>query len=84
MKTNLNIVIRDNQTAKKFLDELIENNEVYHPEDNAHDIIWACIEPTNSEKDRLNTHMADIYKYCDFCPCAYIIDTGFFEDKPIN
>ena len=78
MKTNLNRVIATVDDAKEFLRELCDNNEVYHPEDDAHDIIWyACDEPTDAEKDQLNSLMQSIYGLDDsntFDPCGFIID----------
>lgn len=40
MKTTLPTAINTIEEAKTFLTELNTNGEAYHPEDDAHDIIW--------------------------------------------
>jgi len=80
MKTNLKRKISTIDEAKLFLNELIINNEIYHPEDDAHDIIWNLPEnqkPTNQECNQLNYLMDEIFELDDFDPCGFIIDNGF-------
>lgn len=81
MKTNLYRTIATVEDAKAFLKELYDNKELFHPEDDAHDIIWAEMtdeeKPTKEECDRLNELMASCYEVADiekFDPCGYIID----------
>lgn len=95
MKTTLPEAITNVDEAKSFLKALYDNNEVYHCEDNAHDIIWqlpADQEPTHAEKDQLNKLMADIYALPElenypnpeWDPCGYVLsldsDYEFEED----
>ena len=95
MKTNLPQSIGTIEEAKKFLKELCDNNEQYHPEDDAHDIEWDTIEcvgdyPTKEERDQLNKLMNEIYvlkgnedpQNMIFDPCEFIMDTkGFNVEK---
>jgi hypothetical protein len=76
MKTILPQAITTVQEAEAFLQDLIDNNEVYHPEDDAHDIIWNdCTASSSEECDQLNKLMDDIYNLeGDYDPCAYIMD----------
>lgn len=87
MKTVLPKEINTVDEAKKFLFELLANGESYHPEDDAHDIIWATPAgqqaPTDAEKDQLNDLMSDIYELDGFDPCGYLIDMGAFKDVSI-
>lgn len=85
MKTTLPATITTIEQAKQFLTTLNENGEVYHPEDDAHTIIWhlpahQC--PTPQECDRLNQLMEAIYalpgnegRHSDlaFDPCQWIL-----------
>lgn len=74
MKTKLPARINNQSQAESFLMNLIHNNEIYHPEDDAHDIIWhTTIEPSPKEKDHLNSLMDQVYQNCpDFDPCEFI------------
>jgi hypothetical protein len=78
MKTHLPDSIDNISQAKAFLKELDKNNEEFHPEDDAHDIIWTKVaetdRPTPDECDRLNSLMGDIYKLGEFDPCEYLLD----------
>lgn len=72
--------------AKKFLRALWLNNEEFHPEDSAHEILWRLPDeqnPTFKECDQLDKLISDIYalegnkdKYPDlaFDPCQYLLD----------
>ena len=76
MKTGLNIEIRTDQDAEDFLIALVINKEEYHPEDNAHDILWNDVEnpPTAVECDKLNELMGQIYANCSIDPCEIILN----------
>jgi len=83
MNTRLPIKIETIEGAKQFLTELNNNDEIYHPEDDAHDVDWTnTIEPTNEEKDQLNKLMDDIYNLPEvwsptnpkgWDPCCYVL-----------
>ena len=76
MKTNLSTPITNSSEAATFILSLILNGEMFHPEDDAHDIIWGdCKEPTDEEKDILNMRMEQIYSNTDMDPCGFCIDT---------
>jgi hypothetical protein len=83
MRTFLPFRIDTVKEAKEFLTELHENNETFHPEDDAHDINWTTTEVSMEEKDRLNELMQNIYdlpcnkdKYPDleFDPCDFLME----------
>jgi len=87
MKTILPLSIDTIEAAKKFLTDLVNNNEAFHPEDDAHEIVWELPkdqQPTVLERNRLNKLMEDIYNLkgndgrhdnsIAFCPCGFIID----------
>lgn len=80
MKTQLPKEIKTIQQAEKFLTELYNNGEIYHPEDDAND----CLEgiATKEECDQLNKLMNDIYNFKGnenaqsmiFDPCEFILN----------
>lgn len=85
MKTHLPDSIKTIDEAKAFLTELYNNDEHFHPEDDAHGIIWnSCEEPTKEECDKLNDLMCDIYNLpgndgkhdnsIAFCPCGFLLE----------
>ena len=78
MKTNLNIDITSDLEAIEFLEELCSNNEDFHPEEDAHDIIWNGVAPehipTKSECDKLNNLMTQIYVRTEVDPCEIIVN----------
>jgi hypothetical protein len=80
MVTNLSRQIESIEEAKAFLAELIENKEVYHPEDDAHDIEWflAGENPTSEECDQLNRLMAKTFEFEGFDPCQYVLENSEF------
>ena len=62
MKTILPESISTVKEAKAFLTDLHNNNEAYHPEDSAKEIIWkTCNAPTPEECEHLDKLMNDIY-----------------------
>jgi hypothetical protein len=78
MKTVLPERINSIEEAKDFLTALYNNRESFHPEDDAHDILWDNdATPTPAECDNLNDLMSDIYgvaKGTDFDPCGFILE----------
>ena len=89
MKTTLPAKISTVKEAKIFLFDLHENSESFHPEDDAHTIVWDDIprqedEPTHDEAEQLNKLMADIYNLPGndgrhsgemiFDPCQFLLD----------
>lgn len=76
MKTILPTQITTIFDAEAFLRSLHLNDESYHPEDDAHNIIWSkgTDEPTNDECDKLNLLMEEIYALDGFDPCGFILD----------
>lgn len=79
MKTKLPESINTVEEAKDFLQNLHNNGESYHPEDDAHDILWTGANPTPEECDQLNKLMSDIYENIDFYetgfdPCGFLLD----------
>lgn len=75
MKTKLPTEIKSIDEAKKFLSDLYVNGEVYHPEDDAHDIVWNFLPesdvPTGEECDRLNKLMGQVYGI-GLDPCEFV------------
>ena len=76
MKTNLNREIITEYDAVEFLTELHQNGEEFHPEDDAHDIVWRNLKvpPTSAERDQLNKLMDQIYENTDIDPCEILLD----------
>lgn len=75
MKTTLPPDIMTIIEAKKFLTELYNNGESFHPQDDATLIDWDCEPPTKEEADQLNILMYDIYQIgvSLFDPCEYLL-----------
>lgn len=74
MTTNLDRTISNTEDAQAFLQDLMNNGEIWHPDDNAHDVIWMIKEPpTHTEMDKLNELMHDVHKYINDPP-QYVID----------
>jgi hypothetical protein len=75
MKTVLPSSIQTVAEAKEFLTALYDNNEVYHPEDNAFDIDWKTTTVSHEEAEQLNKLMDDIYKLKDeFDACEFLLE----------
>jgi hypothetical protein len=86
MKTKLPNSISTVEEAKVFLAELVENNEEYHPEDDATKVYFDYLpkedRPTQNECLLLNRLMDDIYKLTEpFDPCEYILQLTHVEDQ---
>ena len=71
MKTILPPSIITVNQAKNFLKALYDNDEAFHPEDNANDVMFST-EVTAQERALLNKLMDDIYNLGDFDPCEYL------------
>jgi hypothetical protein len=72
MKTNLNRTIDSKAGAIDFLYELHLNDEIFHPDDDAADIIFHE-EPTEEEIGTVNKLMDDCAKVCDIYEITYQI-----------
>lgn len=84
MKTNLNRTISTQEEAEAFLSELHENNEVFNPDDSAHDVIWeTCPQPSAEECDKLNVLMNDCLNVGDgeFDVHGYLLDLDEEEER---
>jgi len=80
MKTKLPDTISSVKDAKKLLQELFLNDESFHPEDDAHDIVDCFGEYlfTIEEGKKLNELMDQIYvELKDFDPCEYLLDLNY-------
>lgn len=83
MKTMIPASITTLEDAKKFLTDLHNNNETYHPEDDALYVHFISIpvseRPTIDECNKLNALMNSISclqetKTGSFDPCQFLID----------
>lgn len=85
MKTTLPTEIKSIEEAKSFLTDLFNNNEGFHPEDDANDVIWNLPEeekPSKEDCDKLNELMGNIYdlegnedyQNMAFDPCGFILE----------
>jgi len=71
MKTNLNIDIKTISDANKFILELFINNELFHFDDNAEDIIWFECEPTSEEIKQLNSLVNQLFEIENYDPFEF-------------
>jgi hypothetical protein len=70
MKTILPSAISTKTEAETFLTDLHNNNESFHPEDDATDIeIFS-----ENEGNKLNELMNQIYLIDDFDPCEFLLN----------
>ena len=92
LKTKLPAVITSPTEAVAFLTELYNNDEAYHPEDNALDVEWESADPSIAERAQLNKLMNDIYSLegnidaqnmiCDPCLILLELDPNYhMEDE---
>ena len=73
IKTYFKIHINKENQAKEFLDKLYEDGLLYHPEDDAHEIITnEGMLFTADEADLLNERMDEIWGILDD-PCEYVL-----------
>lgn len=73
MKTNLNRVITSEAEAKEFLLELIVNNEIYNPDDDARLVAWETCNPSQMEKGLLNICMKEVWQFLPD-PHAFLLE----------
>ena len=75
MRTKLPEKISTIEEAQAYLTELFNNNEHYHPDDDAHDIIWHVSDPpTPEECDQLNKLMVDIFNLTHFDQYEFLLN----------
>ena len=74
MKTNLPSAINTIEEAETFLRVLHENGEAFHPDDNAHDIVWCTSAPSRKELEQLNKLMSDISRLKDFDEYEFLLN----------
>lgn len=76
MKTQLPAAINNVTEAKTLLKDLYINSELFHPEDDANDLVGAPF--TKTEGDKLNALMQQIYQLSEvpeqFDPCGFVVD----------
>ena len=73
IKPYFTVHIHREDQAKDFLDKLYEDGLMYHPEDDAHDIITNEGELfTADEADLLNERMDEVWGILDD-PCEYVL-----------
>lgn len=94
MKTTLPTAIQDEHSkiwrhihtegdAKKFLKELFDNGESYHPDDDVFDLIDGLF--NEDESKGLNKIMQEIYSLpSNFDPCQYLLDLDLEFHKHYN
>ena len=74
IKSYFKIHIHREDQAKKFLDKLYEDGLMYHPEDDAHDIITnEGMLFTADEADLLNERMNEVFGVLDD-PCKHVLE----------
>lgn len=73
MKTNIFSIIATKEQAIAYLHSLVENEEAYHPEDDAQDIEFNSINPTWEERNLLNLRMEEVYSF-DIDPCEIVLN----------
>jgi len=73
LKTDLNRHIATQEDAVKFLKDLHDNNEDYHPDDDANDIRWGTCKPTKTECENLNILMDQIRENTTIDPCGVLL-----------
>lgn len=93
MKTSLPEKIDTVEQAKNFLRELHKNGETFHPEDDAHTIVWETAVVSESERNQLNKLTEDIYnlegnqKGADamvFDPCWYLLNLQAIDEMEVT
>ena len=71
-KTRLPEQVNTVDEAKSFLCALIANEEVFHPDDDAHGVCWTGYPPTADQCDHLNKLMYQVANIDGFDPYEYI------------
>ena len=74
MKTKIPESINSLEEAYCFLKDLVDNAEIWHPDDDATDVIWDGTDepPTPEEAAMLNKLMDEVRDY-DPDPCCFIM-----------
>jgi len=73
VKTYFKVHIHGENQAKEFLDRLYKDGLMYHPEDDAHEIITnEGMLFTADEADLLNERMDEVWGILDD-PCEYVL-----------
>lgn len=68
--------LNSTEDVKGFLDSLISNKEIFHPDDDATQVIFSDGSvPTEEEAEQLNLLMSRVIELAteDFCPYDYIM-----------
>ena len=76
MNTTLPTAIASVEEAQEFLTDLHNNNEAFHPEDDAHHVDFSTCVPAVEERQQLNKLMREIYELNEFDPCDFLMDLG--------
>lgn len=71
MKTNINNVLTSVEEAEQYLKDLFTNDEAYHPEDDAQDIIFG-FDVTKAERTQMNMRMDEVWYFIPD-PCGIIV-----------
>lgn len=71
LKTILPDFVRSAEQAEAFLTSLHDSGECFHPDDDAHSVVWGQPGPTRKERDKLNKLMGQCRKYVD--PCGVLL-----------
>jgi hypothetical protein len=84
MKTHLPEKIKGINHAEKFLTELYENGEAFHPDDDAHEVVWANAQVSFAEEEKLNLLMEQISNLRGFDPCGFLLglDPNYEPPEP--
>lgn len=72
MKTVLPQSITTAEEAKKFLQDLDNNGELFHPEDDPREIVWSCRVPTVCELRMLSDLMQQVLAIPEFDPFLFV------------
>lgn len=84
MKTKLPYDILSKDMAEKFLRELADNNEMYHPDGDAHQVVWTgCLAPDYDERTHLNHLMKQVFDYLPD-PCQFVIEYQMTDEQRAN
>jgi len=73
MKTKIPEKIETKEEAEAFLLELHRNGEAYHPDDDAHEILWKDADVSKKDRNALNKTMDQIYAL-GVDPCEILCD----------
>lgn len=74
MNTILPESITSVSEAKKYLSDLHHNGEAYHPDDDAHDVLFQTCNPSSVQRDKMNYLMSQVFTFDSLDPYAFLID----------